>query len=375
MTRDRDQPTGRRPRRSATVVLAALTAVSLTLSTVAVWVRSTALDTERFMAVVGPVIADDDVAAAVAEQLTTDVLELLSVEERIEAVLLDAQSAVAGSVADALDLGPVERRVLGALGPDEGLERLAAPLAAGIEQRVADAVDRVVTSAELRALLADGVEAAHRRAVLLVRGELDQLPLVTVDRGVVHLDLRPLVGRVLLELRSEVLDLLRVDPGPGADSGDPAAVVDRIAAALDVELPSTFARIPVTAESELVAVQDAVRALDRAVWAIVAATAALGVATVVVSRDRRRAAIALALGALVAGGLSVLATRWLVARLADLGSTPATSLAIVRVADATVGPLRSSLLVVLVVAGVTVLALRLTERRAGTTTPRSSRQE
>lgn len=346
-------------REVATVLLAALTALALTLSTVAVWVRATALDTDRFMAIVEPVIADDDVAAAVADRVTADTLELLAVDDRIEAVLVAAQDRVAGAVADALDLGPVELALLGALGPDEGLERFAEPLAAGVEQRIEDGVDRLLGSQEVRSLLTDAIEVAHARAVLLVRGELDELPGITVEEGVVALDLRPLIGRVLLELREEVLELLRIEVDVTAAAEDPASVVDTIALALDLDLAPSFARIPVTAESELVAVQDAVRGLDRNVWAMVVATAVLAIATAVVAQRPRRAVVALATGALVAGGLSVVGIRLLVTRLGDLGGTPEASLAIVRVADATVGSLQSALLVVVGAAVATVVVLRV----------------
>ena len=347
-------------RRLATVVLAAATAVALTLSTVAVWLRTTALDTERFMAVVEPVLTDDVVLDAVGERLTAETLELLAVEQRIEEVLLSAQGAVLGSVADALDLGPAARRLLQALGPEEGLERLAGPLADGIEQRVAEGIDRLVTAPEVRALLVEGVEGAHARAVLLVRGELDELPAVTVADGVVFLDLRPLVGRVLLDLRGGVLDLLDIEVA--AMTPDPALVVEDVARQLGVQLDPGFARVPVTAESELVAVQDAAAALDRGVWAILLGTVLLAGATVVLAHSPRRAATALTVASLLAAGASVVAIRLAVRRLGELAASPSAEVAVVRVADAVVGQLRSVLVVVLVVAATVALALLLSGR-------------
>lgn len=333
------------------MALAVLTAIALTLSTTAVWVRETTFETDRFMGLVEPTLTDDEVVSVLAARITESTLEALALDDRLEDVLSDVQSSLAEALAEALGVPELGQDVLDRLLEDRGLTLLAVPLATAVEERVAEAVDRLVRSDDLQALVVEVIRRAHVQAVLLLRGEYDELPAIVVEQGVVALDLRPLVARVLSSLTPDVLEsiglasILQVE-----DPDEPLAVLEAVLELTGRELDPSFARIPVWSEDELEELQLLVVGMDRAVWWMVLATVLLAVATLLVARDWRRGVRQVAAATVVGLGLALVLVSALVDRLAALAGTPEEQAAVFRVADATVGSLSDVLLVVLLVA-------------------------
>lgn len=358
-----DAAPGGRTGRVLTSVLAALTAVALALTVTATWIARTAFDTDRFVALVEPAVTSDVVLGVVGDRVTDSTLEVLAVEERLDELLGGVQRSLTDALTEALGLPPRAQDLVGNALDDTGLSLLAAPISTAVEERVAGAVDDVLTSDEFQALVVDAVDGAHRRAVLLLRGELDELPAVVVEDGVVAVDLRPLVGRVLSELRPDFLDGIGLpDILGGSDPDDPVTVLEAVARATGVELDPSFGRIPVMDQSELEELQLLVRGMERARWAMVVATLLLAVVTLAVAPDRRRAVRDVALAAVVGSGLAVVLVERLVDRLAAFGTTPDEQAAILAVAATTLGSLRDQLALVLVVAAVVVVVLHLRTR-------------
>ncbi len=346
-----------------TGVLAALTALALALTVTASWVARTAFDNDAFMALVEPAVTSDQVTTVVADRVTESTLEVLAVEERLDDLLGGVQRSLTDALTEALGLPPRAQDLVGGALDDTGLTLLAVPIAEAVESRVATAVDDVVTSDEFQGLVVDAIRTAHRQAVALIRGDLDELPNVVVEDGVVALDLRPLVGRVLAELRPEFLDGIGLpDVLQGSDPDDPVTLLEVVARATGAELDPSFGRVPIMDEAELAELQLLVRTMDRGLWLMAVATLALAVATLLVAPDRRRAVRDVAIAAVVGFGLGVVLIGRLVDRLAALGTTPDEQAAILEVAATTLGSLRDQLLVVLVIAAVVVVVLHLRNR-------------
>ena len=126
-----------------------------------------------------------------------------------------------------------------------GLESLAPVIAAGVESRIRDAVERFVASPEGTQLLLRTIEVAHERSVLLLRDEMDQLPNVIVTEGEVRLTFVPILAEVLRSLVNSGLDVLGIERQiPAFDSTEDATVaVQRLAAVVGRDLPPDFRQV------------------------------------------------------------------------------------------------------------------------------------
>jgi hypothetical protein len=345
-------------RERVTAVLAVLTVVATVAASVAVWVRATLLDTDRFMAVVEPVLDDPAFTAALSETAAAQVLAALELDARVAVTLEQLDRLLVGAALGTEDLGP---------GAADRLPRLEGPrlaaltpgIAAALEARVTDLVGTTVASVVDTAWLPELVRHAHAGGVAVVRSEVVQLPNVEVRDGEVRIDLVPLLARALQDTVTELRDLLPeitlppvVDGGPGAD-----LEATELAAALRTRLPPDFGQVVVLRPGALPEAQAAIRTLDRVVGGLVLLTVALLVLTIGTARRRRRAVVQVGAGVALAFGVATLLVRRLETLLLDVITQPDSP----GVAAAVLGPLadslRSTALLVLVAAvGLATLA-------------------
>jgi hypothetical protein len=279
---------GRRGLRRLLVgVLVVLSCLTLVAGTLAVWARSVAFDTDRWVATVGPLIEEPRVVDTVSARAATAVVEGLGVEDRVRAVLAQSDAlsgqagTLAGSVADA-----VERRLR---------ERFASLLATRQARDLWFRINAI----------------AHRAAVAVLRGETPEG--ISVEGGVVTLDLVPLIELGLSHAEDLLTDVL----GRPVDLPDPASIPaeelagarGRIEAALDVDLPEGFGRVVVLRSDRLAAAQDLVSAVDRGIAVVIGLTVALMAAAILLSPSRRRTLVQLGFGVVLAFLLARAAVR------------------------------------------------------------------
>jgi hypothetical protein len=131
---------GGRGRRVGAKVLLVLGCVVLLVANVVVWARLTALDTDRFVAAVGPLSSDRELTDALAVELTDRILEQVDVRQRVEAALSDDNPLVV-SIAS----------------------RLARTL-------VEDALRTVMASEQFDRVWTTAVREAHERALQVIDG-------------------------------------------------------------------------------------------------------------------------------------------------------------------------------------------------------------
>ena len=279
------------------IVLVVLTTVMLMASTVAVWAQATVFDSDNVADIVSDALAEPEVEAALAAYISEQVLGAVDVDARVSAAL-----------------------------PDD-LERLQPVITAGLQSAVERGVTRTLTNPEVHNIVVELVERAHRRAMDVLQGD-GLTGAVPAVEGEVSINLLPLIGRGLTRLQ----ELGRFDdleiPELTAD-GDPAQQIADLEAATGRDLPGDFGQLVVyesdrlaDGQASLDAAQQALKIAKRAVWLLVLLTTALAVVTLLVVRDKRRGALWLALGAVVAMIIIRSAVQRVVDEAPDLADKP-----------------------------------------------------
>ena len=271
------------------------------LSVVAIWLRVTLLDTDRYVDTVAPIAAQPAVQDAVADKLET------AIYSRIDFASL-AREALPGRT-----------------------EVMAPVIETGVQSFLSARIAEFTRSQRFQDLWTEANRRAHTRLVALLEG--GRSGRLVLDQDTVYLDLSPAVDRVKAALQERGLT--------------------RIASAIP---PSVDGRVQLVQSEALVTAQGGVRLL-KAVAIVLPVLALLCLAgAVYLSRSRRRGVLHAAIG--VALAMLVLVAALGVARSAyldALGSGALPREAASDIFDTLATFLRDGLRVVLIVA--VVLAL------------------
>jgi hypothetical protein len=286
----RGEPGRLKLRRRLTGLLVVLTVISLVTTVVAAWARAVVLDTDRFVATVGPVIDDPAVQASISVRLTDSIMSSLQIEERVSTALAN--------------VGDGELPISPAL--------LAGPIAQGIEDALLKRTRQLIASDAVSTIWTQALRTAHERAVALLRGDA---PNATIEGDAVYLDLMPVVNDVLAQLEQPLSDLFgRTIDIPTVTAANADQVATLLEQRFGVDLPDDFGRVKVFESDALPAAQAAVVTADRVVYLLVALTILLAIASIVLSTRRLRTVLWRGFG--VAIGLIVV--RRLALRLDDM---------------------------------------------------------
>ncbi len=225
--------TGRRRwRRLAVALLIVLGCVITAGASVTVWLKSVALNTDTFVATVGPLSRNQAVALAIGNFAVDALFEEINAEQ---------------VVADAL--------------PEEA-GFLAAPLVGAIENFSQDVAAEVISSDVFSAIWTTAIRLAHETALSLLR---DEGGLFYISKGEVTIDLSDLLGTVQDRLASTGLAFLE-----------------------DLPISEDSGKIVVYQAAQLAQIQQALTILDRGgIILPLLALVAFGVALWVSLRRRR----------------------------------------------------------------------------------------
>ncbi len=242
--------TGRRRwRRLAVALLIVLGCVITAGASVTVWLKSVALNTDTFVATVGPLSRNQAVALAIGDFAVDALFEEINAEQ---------------VVADAL--------------PEEA-GFLAAPLVGAIENFSRDVAAEVISSDVFSAIWTTAIRLAHETALSLLR---DEGGLFYISKGEVTIDLSDLLGTVQDRLASTGLAFLE-----------------------DLPISEDSGKIVVYQAAQLAQIQQALTILDRAgIILPLLALVAFGVA-LWVSLWRRRTLLYIGAGLSVTMALSL----------------------------------------------------------------------
>lgn len=167
---DRD-PSTRRPgavRRVSAAVLVVIGCVLTPLGLVAVWTRTTLLDTDEYVATVGPLAGNHDVQEAGASRITARVMQATDLSERLEESLPPRAANAAPAVT------------------------------AAVEQVVHDAAFRLLSSERFATVWENANRRAHAQIVAALTGSGNGA--VELDDGKVTVDLSTAAERVRARL-------------------------------------------------------------------------------------------------------------------------------------------------------------------------------
>jgi hypothetical protein len=254
-----------RLRRAAVIALVLASCVLLIASSVGIWARRNFLDTERFVARVGPLAGEPVVQAALTDFVTAQIMGVVDARRLFESVL------------------PERGRVL------------AVPLRGTLEQFVRERTGSFVSSEQFARLWERAVAVAHREAVRVLRR---QSAVVSTGGTRVDIDLVPVVDAVLARITAASPEILgRTVDLPDVTVADaPAAAKERLGRALGVDPGEGFGRFTVYDDGRLRSVQDAVALADRYVVLLLGAAAALAGGALWLSDRRRRTLLQLCAG-------------------------------------------------------------------------------
>ena len=292
-----------------------LACIAILLATVAVWAHQVAFNTDRFTALASSALDDPDVIDPLATRISMQVVTALDVQTRLENVLPDRVSAIAGPVTLALQ---------------DGLTRRLQTLLA--EPRMQQALTRTLSF-------------AHTRLMNLLRG---QAPAVTDVNGQVVIEVYPALLVALQELQTAGIigpDVQIPDPATAEPPGVIRGVLEN---RLGVTLPADFGTVPIMSVEQLQTAQTVVKAFDVVVIVLIVLAIVLAALALWLAANRRRMVVYLALGTIVAFVLARLFTNAATNALTQTIAAEGLRGAVRAIINATVSDFRTWALLILV---------------------------
>jgi hypothetical protein len=263
-----------RRHRLATVFTSVFLVLAVLLFAVAVpgtWARRTVLDTDRYVATVGPLANDPAVQEYLARTVTDQLFIALDIEAKLAETLRQRQPQLA---------------------------LLAGPIASGAEGFVKDQLQQLFASDTFATAWAAANRFAHAQLIAALEGGGDT---VQIQNGAVVLNLLPLVNEAITAASGIITDIvghpITIPPVTGDEI--PAEAITRLETALGVDLPDTFGTIVVYQADQFEAVQKIVDLASRAVIVLAILFLVLAAVALWVSRRRRRTLIQLMTALLV----------------------------------------------------------------------------
>jgi hypothetical protein len=177
-------PVGRRARAFLATVLIALGVVLAPVSLIAFWTRSEVTNTDRFVATVGPLIADPELQSFLVDQIVEVIDESADLE------------GTASELFDGLATLGLPPRAAIALGLLEG------PAVAGVRSVIRSTTATVVASDAFAQVWSQSIRLSHDQLVGALRGDADSA-VVVGPGGEVGIALGPIVAEVKTRLLAQ----------------------------------------------------------------------------------------------------------------------------------------------------------------------------
>jgi hypothetical protein len=323
---------GGRARRVLVGVLIALSCLAVVVSGVTIWTHYSVMNTDGYMRLVGPVGKDPETIRALSDYVATQVVTATDLQER---------------TAEAL--------------PPKA-QFLAGPITGAVNGFIADGTDKILSTDKAYDLWLRINRLAHEKIVALLRGDTTYAYIEGDD---VRLDTLPLISQVLVWLDGKLPGGLasKFSPPVIEPGTDPATAIQQVSTWTGRPLPPDFGQVTLLKSDSLGPAQTAVRVFDALVWIIPIVTLVLIAVTIWLSRNRRRTIITLGVGVAVALILTrVIVKKGSAAIIDGLGQT--NGVRVVRnVVDASLGPLTTITIWIVVIAVVVVIAAWFAGRR------------
>ncbi len=265
--------TKRRRLRAVAAVLAVIVAVvSFSAALPGAWARRTIANTDTYVSVVGPLADDPAVQEALARIITTSVFEALDVQGKLTEVLAERSPQ---------------------------LTFLAGPITSSVQQFVQEQVAQILASEQFRQFWADSNRLVQQAVLAVLRGDTT---VVNVVDGKVVLNYLPLINQALQTVSGTVSQLIGKPLTLPVITPDtvPAEAIQKLEAALGVDLPDTFGTLVVYDATELSTVKYAVNTARNGLIGLVALFVLAFAIALWVSPRRRRTLLQLTVAIAVA---------------------------------------------------------------------------
>jgi hypothetical protein len=249
----------RRPGRFRSIgagVLAFLAALLLVIGVVAQWTRSTALNTDKFVARITPVIDQPQVRAEISTQLSNEIVSTLDLNTRIAAAL------------------------------PQNIKFLAGPISSAAEGLVSKTVTQVVDSNAFKQAFTAALRVSQESMVKALTGSGQHYKVIN---GKIYIDLITVVDQVLQHVQGQLPTIFGFNLSQVVPNTLPT---DQIRSALQkylgVTLSPTFGMFPIMDASALQTAKRGYRILNLSPLLVLLASLILFVCSLWVSRRRRR---------------------------------------------------------------------------------------
>jgi hypothetical protein len=278
-----------RLRKVFAVVFIVIAVVAFSAATPGLWARRTVYNSDRYLAVVGPLASDPAVQEALARQLTQAVFTATDVQAKVQAAIAERAPTLAFA---------------------------AGPLTASLQGFVQDQVQVVIASERFQQFWVSANTILQKQVVAVLDGNSDVL---TVQGNQVVFNYLPLLNDALTQLSgtlSAIINRPITLPTITADTV-PSEALASLQTALGVTLPPNFGSVTLFQGDELTSVQNAVSIFNKTmILAIVLFI--LGVAlALVLSTNRRRTLLQLVTALIV---VAVLERRFAIAQASNVVS-------------------------------------------------------
>jgi hypothetical protein len=253
-------------------ILVVITSLAITVTTIDTWAHRTLLNTDAWVETVAPLGTNPQVTAALATYVTDQIVTKLDLQQRAEAALSQAAPQAAF---------------------------LAGPITNAIEGFVHDKMTDFFNSSTWETMWTEANRIAHEQAVNILRGH--QGTVLTNENGQVTLNLIPVITAVLQKIEDVAQGLLgdRITLPQITSTEQVSDAIAALSSALNKPLPPDFGQIVVFQSDELARAQNAVKTFDRLTYLLVLVSLILIAVTIVLSVNRRRTTVQLAIGAIV----------------------------------------------------------------------------
>jgi hypothetical protein len=289
---DRTTPgRARRIRRVSVGILVVLTCLGLLLSTVTLWVNNQFLNTDNWVALVGPLGQNPQVVNAISAYAANEVVSVLDVQQR-------AQEAL----------------------PPRA-QFLAAPLASVIHDYTQKAVAKLMHTPQFGKVWVTTNRFVQSEVLAALRGQTKN---VIVTNGTVTLNLIPILSQVMQTLQQSLSGLIpaNVHFPDVSQLQIPSQARARLSQALGIQLPADFGTITLFSSESLAQAQQLLRLFDLLTVLLPIITVLLLVATIWLSLDRRRSLVQLGIGIAITFLIACLVIGYLEGRVVDAIAHP-----------------------------------------------------
>jgi hypothetical protein len=238
-------------------VLIVLTAILIPVAATLTWAHQTVLNTDRYVATVGPLGSNPIIIATLSTKLTNEIYTAVDPQPRIAAVLPKKASVLAG------------------------------PIASGFKTVLGDGVHKVLSSPHFATLWTNANRFAQAKLVAVLRG--DSKTITTAGDNVV-LNLVPVLNSAIKQVQPQISGLIGKQITLPTISGNelPSSVCKKISGALDRPVPSTCGQIVLFPATKLKAAQQAVGRFDNLTLLMLILAPVFFILTLLLTKTRRR---------------------------------------------------------------------------------------